>query len=106
MGDLILEKYYYAILPSYYRGVPLAFMFFFAFALRSLSRISVTGSQEPTPGNTRLTTREPQACLKLSGREKGLSGCVLKLIIVLGSKISLVVRVLIKNAMTLTKINI
>ena len=48
---------------------------------------------------------EPQAFLRLSGRDKELSGCVQKPTTVLGPKISLVVRVSTRNAMTLTKIN-
>ena len=49
--------------------------------------------------------REPRVFLRLSGRDKELSGCVKKPTTVLVSKITLVVRVSTRNAMTLTKIN-
>ena len=59
----------------------------------------------PTLRSIRPMIRESQVFLKLSGRDKESWVYVPKPTTVLGLKISLVVRVSIRNAMTLTKIN-
>ena len=46
----------------------------------------------PTRLNIRRMIREPQDCLKSSGKGKALSGCLQKPIIVLGPKINLVAK--------------
>ena len=59
--------------------------------------------QEPTPQSIRPMISEPQVFLKLNGKGKESWDCVPKPIIVLGPKINLVVRVLIRKQTTLTK---
>ena len=58
-----------------------------------------TGSQEPTPQSISPMISELQGCSKWDGKGKESWDCVPKLIVVLGRKISLVLRVSTRNVM-------
>lgn len=67
------------------------------------TKINVTGFQEPIRLNIKPMIRESQGYLKSNGKDKGSWVCVLRLITVLARKISLVVMVSTRNAMTSPK---
>ena len=67
------------------------------------TKINVTGFQEPIHLNIKPMIRESQGYLKSNGKDKESWVCVLRLITVLARKISLVVMVSTRNAMTSTK---
>ena len=72
---------------------------------QSSKPINVTGFPVRIHPSIKPMIREPRVFLRLSGRDKELSGCVQKPTTVLGPKISFLAKESIRNAMTLTKIN-
>ena len=73
---------------------------------QSSKPINVTGFPVRIHPSIKPMIREPRVFLRLSGRDKELSGCVKKPTTVLGPKISFLAKGLTRNVTRLTKTNI
>ena len=73
---------------------------------QSSKPINVTGFPVRIHPSIKPMIREPRIFLRLSGRDKELSGCVKKPTTVLGPKISFLAKGLTRNVTRLTKTNI